>query len=351
MGIPVGVLGVVLLSAAAGALMAMPVTSRLVGRFGSARVTQFTTVLLCAAVVLPPMASSARTLALFLFVYGASAGSMDVAMNTQAVAVEVAGGRAVMVGFHALFSFGGMVGALIGSLAARFGIGPARNLAIVGVTMAALGATVLGNLIPDRAERVAESRPARDLLLPLAGLGAVAFCILLGEGAMADWSAVYLNQLAGLAIAPLGYAVFSLTMALGRLGGDWFHEHLGPVSTVRWGSGLAAVGLGVALGIGTVAATLMGFACVGCGFSAIFPIVCSVAGSSANDRPQAGIAAVSMTGYLGFLIGPPAIGLLAQVFSLRWALVLVVILSGVTAMLAGLVRPRGGKRPARDTVS
>jgi MFS family permease len=342
--LPVGILGAVLLSAAAGALVAMPVTSRLVGRFGSARLTQLTAGLLCGAIILPPLAWTAPTLALFLFVYGAAAGSMDVAMNTQAVTVEAASGRRVMVGFHALFSFGGMIGALMGSAAARYGIEPALNLACVGVMMAALAAIASRNLIPDRRDRVTGSQSARELLLPLIGLGVVAFCILVGEGAMADWSAVYLNQLAGPAVAPLGYAVFSLTMAIGRLGGDWLHEHLGPVSTVRWGSGLAAIGLGGALSAGNVAAALIGFACVGIGFSAIFPIVCSVAGSKAGNRPQAGIAAVTMTGYLGFLIGPPVIGFLAQASSLRLALGLVAILSGLTSALAGSVRPRGRDR-------
>lgn len=337
--LPVGILGAVLLSAAAGALLAMPVTSKLVGRFGSARVTQLTTGVLCIAVVLPPLAWSAATLSVFLFVYGAAAGSMDVAMNTQAVSVEAASGRRVMVGFHALFSFGGMMGSIMGSVAARYAIGPTLDLAVVGVMMAAVGATVFRNLIPDTRDLVAGPQSGRGLLRPLIGLGIVAFCILVGEGAMADWSAVYLNQLAGLAVAPLGYAVFSLTMAAGRLAGDWFHEHAGPVATVRWGSAMAAAGLGVALSIGTLAATLIGFAGAGFGFSAIFPIVCSVAGTRAGDRPQAGIAAVAMTGYLGFLIGPPVIGFLAQASSLRLALGLVAVLSGLTSCLAGNVKP------------
>jgi fucose permease len=174
-------------------------------------------------------------------------------------------------------------------------------------------------------------------------LGVVAFCILLGEGAMADWSAVYLSQFAGLAVAPLGYAVFSLMMAMGRLSGDWFHAQLGAAATVRWGSALATAGLVGGLIVGTTTSALIGFACVGFGFSAVFPIVCSVAGANAGNRPQQGIAAVSMTGYLGFLVGPPLIGFLAQAYSLRLALGLVAVMSGLTASMAGIVRPR--RRP------
>lgn len=339
--LPFGILGAVLLSAAAGAMFAMPVTSRLVNRFGSARLTQFATFLLCAAVALPPLATGAASLAAMLFLYGAAAGSMDVAMNTQAVAVETALGRPVMVGFHALFSAGGMIGALLGSGAARLGIAPAPNLIAVGAAMAVLaGAFALG-LISDLPAPASAGRPRRsasDLLFRLAGLGFIAFCILLGEGAMADWSAVYLSHLAGQAVAPLGYAVFSLAMAMGRLIGDWFHERLGAVTTVRWGSGLAAAGLTAGLYIGTSAATLIGFACVGFGYSAIFPIICSVAGAKAGDRPQAGIAAVSMTGYLGFLVGPPLIGFAADGYTLRLALGLVAAMSALTCSLAGIVR-------------
>ena len=337
--LPLGVLGAVLLSAAAGAVVAMPITSQLVSRFGSARLTQFTTALLCLAVMLPPLSISAVTLAFALFFYGASAGAMDVSMNTQAVEVEAGIGRPVMVSFHALFSIGGMIGALLGSVAARYGIGPALNLGVVGLAMAVFAALFVSRLVPDRRDHSPVEQSAREFLRPLIGLGIVAFCILLGEGAMADWSAVYLSQLSGPAVAPLGYAVFSMMMALGRLGGDWFHEHLGSVATVRFGSGLAAIGLAGALTIGNTAATLVGFGLVGCGFSAIFPIVCSVAGANAGGRPQAGIAAVSMTGYLGFLIGPPLIGFLAQAFSLRIGLGLVAVMSGVTTILAGIVRP------------
>jgi MFS family permease len=344
LGIPLGTLGAVLLSAAAGALVAMPLTSRLVGRFGSARMTQVTTGILCFVIVLPALAGSAVTLASCLFVYGAAAGAMDVSMNTQAVEVEAGMGRPVMVGFHALFSFGGMIGAMAGSAAANWGIEPSVNLGGTGLALLLVAAVVVWQLIPDRHTHAAETGGFRDLVLPLAGLGMVAFCILLGEGAMADWSAVYLSHLAGLAVAPLGYAVFSLMMAMGRLSGDWFHAHLGAAATVGWGSALATAGLLGGLIVGTTAAALVGFACVGFGFSAVFPIVCSVAGANADNRPQQGIAAVSMTGYLGFLVGPPLIGFLAQAYSLRLALGLVAVMSGLTASMAGIVRPRRRQR-------
>jgi predicted MFS family arabinose efflux permease len=338
LGLTVGVLGTVLLATAAGALLGMPLTSKLVGRFGSARITRISTLALCGCVVLPGLAWNAPVLALALFLYGAAAGAMDVAMNTEGVAVETGFGRPVMVAFHAMFSFGGMIGSLMGSAAASRGIRPAWHLVVVGATMAVASVPVCRQMLPNTRAAALDVTSTRELLRPLLGLGLIAFCILLGEGAMADWSAVYLQQLAGPGVAPLGYAVFSFSMAMGRLRGDWFHQHLGSVATVRWGGALAAVGLGTALLMGGTPATLAGFACVGWGFSAIFPIVCSVAGKKAGDKPEAGIAAVSGTGYLGFLVGPPVIGLLAQVWSLRAALLLVVVLSGLSSLMARLAR-------------
>lgn len=348
LGLGVGVLGLVLLGAPLGAMIAMPVTSRLVGRFGSGTVTRISTLLLCAVLPLPAISIGPLTLALALVVYGAAAGAMDVAMNTQASDVEHGYGRPVMVAFHALFSFGGMLGSLTGGFAAGRSMDPAIHLIATGLSIAILSMVITRRLLPDPLEPVVETRSARELLLPLLGLAIISFCILVGEGAMADWSAVYLNRLTGPALAPAGYAVFSLTMALGRLAGDWFHEHLGSVRTVRYGSALAAVGLVFAIVIGTIPATLIGFGCVGLGFSAIFPIVCSVAGRKAAPQPQAGIAAVTATGYFGFLIGPPIIGFLAQLSSLRLALGFVAVLSAVATLLAQVARVRTGPQALVD---
>ena len=334
----VGILGAALLATAAGALIAMPLTSQLVGKFGSAPVTRAFTLGLCGCLVLPGLAWNNASLAVALFVYGAAAGAMDVAMNTEGVAVESAYGRPVMVSFHALFSFGGMLGSLMGSLAASRAIQPQWHLAAVGAALAATAIPVCRYMLVNTSEPLADTSSTRELLRPLIGLGVVAFCILLGEGAMADWSAVYLEQYSGPGLAPMGYAVFSLTMAMGRLAGDWFHEHLGSVATVRWGGALAAAGLGIALLTGGVPATLAGFACAGWGFSAIFPILCSVAGKKAGDKPEAGIAAVTATGYFGFLVGPPVIGFLAQASSLRKALLLVAALSGLASVMARIAR-------------
>jgi MFS family permease len=339
LGIDVGLLGTVLLATAAGALAGMVVAARLTRRFGSGPVTRISTVVMCACLVLPGLAWDAWSLAAALFVYGAAAGLMDVAMNTEASAVDTAHGRPVMVGFHAMFSFGGIVGAVVGSLAAGARVAPAVHLTAVGATMTVAGLMASRGLgARPKGALVEEPGGGWGRWRGLIGLGVLAFCILLGEGAIGDWSAVYLQSMAGAGVAPLGYAVFSLAMALGRLGGDWGHARLGSAATVRWGGMLAASGLGIALMLGGVPATLAGFACVGLGFAASYPILCSVAGRRTGDQPQAGIAVVAGTGYLGFVVGPPVIGFVAQASSLRMGLAVVVALSAVSAAMAGMAR-------------
>jgi fucose permease len=167
----------------------------------------------------------------------------------------------------------------------------------------------------------------------------IAFCVLLGEGAMADWSAVYLSGTleTGPGFAAAGYAAFSLTMAAGRLIGDRLVQRLGPVTLVRSGGALAALGLGLSLAVGQPAVALVGFACAGAGFSIVFPVALSAAGRAKGVAPGPAIAAVSTAGYSGFLVGPPAIGFLAEAVGLGTALYVVVLLSATIAVLSRTV--------------
>jgi fucose permease len=185
------------------------------------------------------------------------------------------------------------------------------------------------------------ARPTRALL----GLGVISFCVLLGEGAMSDWSAVYLdNSLeTGPGFAAAGYAAFSLAMALGRLFGDGLTERFGPTRLVRLCGAVAAVGLGAALAVGNPALALVGFACAGAGFSVVFPLALSAAGGTDDVATGPALAAVSTAGYTGFLIGPPAIGFVAEVAGLGTALYLVVGLSTAVFLLSGTVRSKSGK--------
>ena len=338
LGLSVGILGLALLGMAAGCFLSMPLVSKLVRRHGSARVTRWTSLAFCAALTLPALARSATSLGALLFIFGLTAGAMDVAMNTQAVDVETAYRRPVMVSFHALFSLGGMIGSGMGGAAAAARIDPFIHLAMAGLLLAAAAVFATRHLLADLPGAMLERSRARVALTPLLGLAVIAFCVLVGEGAMADWTAVYLSHLTGPGTAAAGYASFSLAMAGGRFAGDWLRGRLGSVALVRWGGLIAAAGLGAGLLSGGVIGALIGFACAGAGFSTIFPIACSAAGRKAGVNAQAGIATITAFGYLGFVAGPPMIGLLAQMSSLRTALGFVVILSAIASLLAGGAR-------------
>jgi len=350
LGLSVSALGVALLGSSFGALLAMALISRLIARVGSARVTRWSTFAFCAVLPLPALARGPVSLTLFLAVYGAMAGCMEVAMNTQAVDVERRYARPVMVGFHALFSLGGMLGAGLGGVAASLGISPLMHLPVAALVLATAAIFATRSLL------IEEKEPQTGLLAghwtfrPILGLAAIAFCILLGEGAMADWSTVYLTRFTGQGMAATGYSVFSLMMAVGRLSGDWLRARVGSVLMVRAGSALAAIGLGGALAAGNLAPALIGFACAGAGWASIFPIVSGAAGHKSPWQPEAGVAAVSATGFFAFLVGPPLIGFIAQASTLRTGLAVVVGLSALAAMLAGVVRDadRGLKATGAD---
>jgi hypothetical protein len=174
----------------------------------------------------------------------------------------------------------------------------------------------------------------------LVALSAIGFCILLSEGAMADWTALYLRQVlkAGAGTAAAGYAVFSAAMATMRFLGDIATARLGPMRAVRTGSLVAAVGLGWALCVREAGWAMPGFGVAGCGFSIIIPLVFGSAGRVRGVAPGAGIATVTGLGYLGFIAGPPAIGFLSQLLTLRGALVTLVVCCILSAVLASEMR-------------
>ncbi len=334
-------LGLALLGTAIGALLAMPVTGWLIARFGSRPMTRASAVALCISLPLPGMAPNLPLLALALVALGASNGALDVSMNAQAVAVERRYGRPIMTTFHAIFSTGGLAGAALAGVIAGGGVDPLPHFLGVAVPLVLLAIVASRRLLPAAVDASgsgpAFARPSRAM----AGLGIVAFGVLLGEGAMADWTAVYLKETletsAGLAAA--GFAVFSLMMAVGRFAGDRLTERLGPVALVRVGGALAAAGLAMGLLVGDPATALIGFGCVGAGLSCLFPIVLSATGRTPGIAPGPALAAVSTAGYSGFLAGPPLIGFAAEAVGLRAALGLVALLCAAVATLAGAVGP------------
>ncbi len=347
-GLNNGALGLALLAIAAGAVTAMPLAGLLIARMGSARLCKISALLYCATLPLILVVPGIVPFVLTLFCFGASHGALDVAMNAQAVTVEKSYGEPIMSSFHALWSSGGLVGAATGGLLAAQGLTPLAHIGLVAASLGVGALLVLPHLLETAEPRSgcsAQELPKPKFSLPARGilaLGAVALCVMMGEGAMADWSAVYLRNSVGTkeSLAALGYGTFSIAMAGGRFLGDYLTARFGPVSLVRAGGSLAAGGLLLALAVGRPVAALIGFALVGAGFATVVPLVFSAAGNRNDVDPGVGLASVSTVGYLGFLIGPPAIGLVAQVLGLRSALGIIVATSLIAAALASAVARR-----------
>jgi predicted MFS family arabinose efflux permease len=334
-----GTLGVALLAIAAGELVSMNLAGYLAARFGSRSVIVIAS--LWQSVMLPTLALAPTLPVLIatLVLFGASFGSANVAMNTQGVAVERRYGRSIFSSFHASYSIGGLSGSLAGGLMAAHDSALLPHFLGVACLGGILTLSVVRFLLPaptdaQRAEGVF-ARPTRTLL----ALGLIAFCVVLGEGAMADWSAVYLNTTlrAGVGLAAAGYATFSIVMAVGRGVGDQLTNRVGAEMMVRLGGLVAAAGLLLALVVSWVPLALVGFGLVGAGFSVIFPLVLSAAGRTSKHVSGTAIATVASCGYVGFLIGPAVIGLAASALSLRLALGVVVLLSLCAAAFARVV--------------
>ena len=334
LGLTTSQLGVALFAMSLGALVSMPLAGWLDERVGSARIALVALLGGGSSLWLAGVAGSLGALVGALALFGAGFGAVNVAGNAQGIALERAYGRSILSSFHAAFSAGGLIGAAAGGLAAARGVEPPAHFAAVAVTLA-LVAFGAGRLLPRAdvgCETFALVRPPRALLL----LGCAAFFTLLAEGAAADWSAVYLRGSLGstAAFAALGYTAFSLAMVASRLAGDRLDETIGPAALAGGGGVVSAVGLAAALAIGTTPAALVGFAAMGAGLGVMVPVIFRTAGTTPGVTPGIGIAAVSTIGFLGFLAGPPAIGIAADVIGLRAALAVVVVASVLAAGLS-----------------
>ncbi len=335
-----GTLGLTLIGAPIGLLAAQPLTGALTATIGSRRLVAASPLLVVAAVA-PALAVNAPTLALATLAVGAANGVLDVSMNVEGLAVERLVGKRIFNSLHAWFSFGALAGAAIGGLAAGAGVDPLPHLAIVVTVGAAAALVALRGLPPAEAEPRPEGPRFARPSWRLAALGAIAFCALLAEGAVFDWSGIYIRTEtdAAVGLAPAGLAAFNLAMGFGRLTADGAAERLGAPALGRAGALLAAAGLGGGLLLGGAAGAIAGFAVMGAGLAALFPLAVRAAGYDPAISGPA-VAAVSSVGYAGFLTGPPVIGGLAELLGLGGALGCVSLLLVAAAALAGQLSTR-----------
>lgn len=337
-GIDEAQLGLALLVAGFGALAGLTRASRWIGRYGArdtARICGTVYALLLAGLIATP---SYAVLLVMLAGFGIVTSVFDVAINTEATQLELIGGGTLMSGMHGMFSLGGMAGAVTGGAALAAGLAPQQHLICVAVIMALTVLAASHRMLP----RAATASAAADagFRLPrgaLVILGLLAALGLIAEGAIYDWSVLYLQQELGSPQkqAAFAYASFSAAMAAARFGGDALRARIAPAPLLRGSALLAAAAMALVLLTDRPWLALLGFAGVGVGFANVVPILFAAAARVPGVDPARGIAAVSAAAYLGFMAGPPAIGLLARVSSLTAALWLVV---GFAAALATSAR-------------
>lgn len=343
LGVGPGPLGFALLGLAVGALFAMPAAGFLLPRVGSRALVAVTLPGLCLGLPLPVLAPSTATLGLALTVVGAFAGALDVSMNAHAVAVERALGRPVLSRLHALYPLGGLAGAGLAALALHYGLTPLRHILLSAAALGAVAAVAIGRLEPASSSAVTGGGRLAGPTRPVLALGLIAFCGLLAEGAMGDWAALWLFESlrTSAAVAACGFAVFSLAMAAGRLGGDHLVARQGEACLLRTSGIVAAVSLGLALVIGRPAAALAGCVGMGLGLANVVPIVFRAAAHVPGLPPGYGLAATTTVGYCGLIAGPPFIGLIAAATSLPTALGLVTLACAAVGALAAALPGQG----------
>jgi MFS family permease len=332
-------LGAVLLGLPVGLMISLPLAGWMVAKFGSRPIA--ITAAVCYAATLPVLDFMAAPWQLFLALicFGMFGNLLNISINTQAIGTEALYGRTIMASYHGLWSLAGFAGGNIGTLFISLGWSPWQHFLVITASVLLAVSLLSGRLIPVDAgageDRPIFAWPDRSLI----NLGIIAFCSMICEGCMFEWSGVYFQNVVHppKALVAIGYTAFMSTMASGRFVGDWLITRWGMRRVLRLSGTLTAAGLLVAIVFPTLLPALLGFLLVGAGVSSVVPMVYSAAGRSKVLSPGVALAAVSTIGYLGFLFGPPFIGFIAQVSSLRVSLGLIAILGSVIALFASRV--------------
>jgi MFS family permease len=313
-------LSLALLAFAAAAVIAMVLAGATAARVGAARLTRLSAISFAIALVCPAFSPNLPLLICSAGLLGAANGTLDVAMNGHASSVEQQWGAPIMSSFHAAFSIGGLTGAALSAVVGEMAGVEAGLLSVACLIFALI--SVASPALVSRGS-CASPRPAFSWPKPRTlGLCAVAFICLLTEGAMVDWSAIYLANTTGAssAMSAAGYAAFSIAMASGRLMGDRVVAAVGGPLVMQVGAVLAALGLGLAALVPVTSIAVVGFALVGFGLANIVPTLFSIAGRL-GPTAASGIAIVATAGYAGFVAGPPLIGVLASLAGLQFAMI------------------------------
>ncbi len=327
-GVDEAALGLLLLCLGIGSVISMPITGWLCARHGTRPMILISAMIMACALPFLAYLFTYWALAITLLIFGASIGTLDVAMNIHAAEVEKRSGRALMSGFHGMFSVGAICGAGFVTLLISYGVAPL--IATLCVTSSVIVAIlwVQSHYLITKSDAPEPFRPPCGIVKWLALLAGIAFLI---EGAIMDWGALLMIERAVFSMqqAALGYIAFSITMVIGRLSGDYVVPRIGRRAILLGGGTLVVLGLIAITTLPSPALNLIGFAVIGLGAANLVPVVFSAAGQQSDMDPNMAVASVTFVGYAGILLGPAIIGFGAQYTSLPIAMGSLAILGAV----------------------
>jgi len=346
MGLSDAALGAVLFSLPIGLMLSLPFSGWIITKIGSKRVLLSAILFYGTALLSLGLAQNTFQLVICLMCYGFAGNAVNISVNTQAVTAEGLYDRPIMASFHGLWSLAGFTGAGIGTFMIGRGVDPFHHfILIMGILI--VGVVVASRyLYDDYGVSKSEAKPSTTLserlklMIPLLSLGSIAFCSMICEGAMFDWSVIYFKKVitAPIALQGAGFTAFMFTMAGGRFIADWFAHRFGLKRTLQVSGSLTATGLLIAVIFPHFYTAIAGFLLVGAGVSSVVPMVYSAAGRSKTMSAGVALAAVSTIGFIGFLVGPPLIGFIAGLATLRASFVFIAVMGTCVVILSSRVK-------------
>lgn len=336
-----GVLGASLLCGSIGVLSALRPASRNSAKYGSGPVTKYSALTLALAVPLVGLLFNLPWFVFSLFIYGVLSSIHDLSMNAHAAALEKIAGKRLLSTFHAMWSLGGLSGGAVGGLIASTNISIRTHALAVGLVIFVIAFITRNWFLTAAADQhLFEKNEKRKTPRKLAILGLLGLCAALGEGAAADWGGVLARETFDSTpfMSSLPYVFFAFTMVSGRLSGDFLAHKFGAIRLITWSGLISGVGLTSGLLIGNIYGVIFGWFLFGIGLSTVIPIMISATGSLVNEKYSGqvsaaeGVALVTGVAYFGFVLGPPLIGFLSDLLTLRWAM----LVPAALAILFGL---------------
>jgi MFS family permease len=351
LGLSDGRLGLALLGAPIGSILALALAARTLPRVGSRPMVRLALLGYCVSGPFIGLTNSFDAFFVAFLLWGFFQGTLDVSMNTQAIAVERMSGRVLMPGFHGSWSSGALVGAVTGAAAVGLGVSLSAQLLLLAIPCLAVVGWLTARMIPER--RGEDDRSSSDtspdgrrgvLHGALIVLGGIAFADMLCESAAADWAAVYLrNSLHTVpVVAGMGFAAYSLAMLVVRLSGNRLYSRFAVERVLPLLAVVATLGFVGGLIIARPVSVLIGFALLGAGLGSVVPMTLRAAGAVGSVNTGRAVATVAGCGWAGYVVGPVVIGTIASATTLHVALFLIPVLTGIVAVATFKVKALRG---------